>query len=75
MKFSNFMFQGAGGGVDSLFCLKGRVFVHSDCPRGEGFCHLPVESRGIVLDKIDSCIRGGGVSGVVRVKLLGWQPD
>ena len=28
-----------GGAFDSLFCPKGRVFVHNDCPGG-GFCSL-----------------------------------
>ena len=43
VKFSNFMSQ--GWGLDSLFSTEGRVFVHSDCLGGEGFCSLQVVSR------------------------------
>ena len=35
VKFSNFMSR--GGAFDSLFCPKGRVFVHNDCPRAKAF--------------------------------------
>ena len=46
VKFSNFMSK--GWGFDSLFCPEGRVFVHNDCPGGEGFCSLQVVSLGFV---------------------------
>ena len=55
MKFSKFMSR--GGAFDSLFCPEGRVFVHNDCPEGDGFCSLQVVSgRGMVLDEVDTCI-------------------
>ena len=54
MKFSNFM--PGGWAFDSLFCPKGRVFVHSDCPGG-GFLlpsrHVP---GAMVMDEVDTCI-------------------
>ena len=43
VKFSDFMSRGDGA-FDSLFCPEGRVFVHSDCPRGMGLltpCFVP----------------------------------
>ena len=50
-----------GGAFDSLFCPKGRVFLHNDCPWG-GFL-LPLNrvpgrggGGGMVLDEIDTCI-------------------
>ena len=46
VKFSNFMSR--GGAFDSLFCPKGRVFVHNYCPGGEGFCSLQAVPRGFV---------------------------
>ena len=50
------------GAFDSLLCPEGRVFVHSDCPEGKGFCSFQVVSRefvpgGMVLDEIDTCIK------------------
>ena len=59
VKFSNFTSR--GGAFDSLFCLEGRVFVHNDCPGGEGFCSLQVVYRGfvpegMVMDEVDTCI-------------------
>ena len=43
VKFSSFMSR--EWGFDSLFCPEGRVFVHNDCPGGEGFCSLQVVSE------------------------------
>ena len=55
VKFSNFMSR--GGAFDSLFCPEGSVFVHNDCPGGEGFASFESDlSGGMVLDEIDSCI-------------------
>ena len=44
VKFSNFM--SLRWGFDSLFCPEGRIFVHSNCPSGGGFCSLQVVSLG-----------------------------
>ena len=42
--------------------LRGRVFVHNDCPRGRDFAPFKLCSKGLswggmVLDEIDTCIR------------------
>ena len=66
-KFSNFMSR--GGASDFLFCPKGRVFVHNDCPTRRVFA--PFKScpwgggGGMVLDEIDTCIKGKKTSRVV----------
>ena len=36
------------GAFDSLFCPKGRVFIHNDCPEGKGFCSFQVVSWNFV---------------------------
>ena len=61
MKFSNFVSR--GWGFDSLFCLKGRVFVHNDCPGRRIFAPFKscppggLSQAGMVLNEIDTCIK------------------
>ena len=58
VKFSNFISR--GGAFDSMFCLKGRAFVHNDCPGGRVFAPFKSCPRGLsrggVMDEIDTCI-------------------
>ena len=45
VKFADFMSR--GWGFDSLFCPKGRVFVHNDCPGGRVFASFKLCPRGL----------------------------
>ena len=45
VKFSNFM--SGGGAFDSLFCPKGRLFVHNVCPGGRVFAPFKSCPRGL----------------------------
>ena len=55
MKFSNSM--SLGWAFDSLFCPKGRIFVHKVCPGGRVFALFKLCPGGMVLDETDTCIR------------------
>ena len=48
-------FMSKGGAFDSLFCAKGRVFVHNDRPGGRVFALFKLCPG--VLDEMDTCIR------------------
>ena len=45
-----------GGIFDSLFCLRGKVFIHNYCPRMRILPCLSCSPGGMIIYQTDSCI-------------------